>query len=201
MAAIRLLEKYRVIFSRFFLLCVGIVLIFIGSKQTPLMGTIFFMFACFLAGLASLGRLWCSLYISGYKDQTLVTTGPYSLCRNPLYFSSFVGTIGVGLATGTITIPLLLAALFAFYYPLVIKSEEMRLASIHKERFEHYCRTTPAFLPRMSILKEPADYRVMPIIFRKNLVDAVWFVWLVGIFAIFAGLRAANLVPVLFHLY
>jgi protein-S-isoprenylcysteine O-methyltransferase Ste14 len=44
-----------------------------------------------LAAMIASHRLWCSLYISGYKNSQLITSGPYSLCRNPLYFFSFVG--------------------------------------------------------------------------------------------------------------
>jgi hypothetical protein len=35
-----------------------------------------------IAAVASLGRMWCSLYIAGSKDKELITNGPYSLCRN-----------------------------------------------------------------------------------------------------------------------
>ncbi len=203
MSAKQLLEKYRVVFSRVFFILFGIGLLFVGTKwqETPLMATFFFMTACILVGIASLGRLWCSLYISGYKDNTLIMIGPYSLCRNPLYFFSFLGAIGVGLATATFSIPLLVMVLFAVYYPMVIKSEEARLADIHKEQFELYRSTTPAFFPRISVLQEPVDYVVKPIIFRKNLVDAVWFIWLVGILAMITGLRAAHVIPVWFALY
>ena len=39
-----------------------------------------------LVGISSLGRMWCSLYIAGDKDESLMTQSPYSACRNPLYF-------------------------------------------------------------------------------------------------------------------
>ena len=31
-----------------------------------------------------LGRVWCSVFIAGRKDEQLVVTGPYSTCRHPL---------------------------------------------------------------------------------------------------------------------
>ena len=48
-------------------------------------------------GAACAGRLWCSVYIAGKKNRELVKVGPYSVCRNPLYFFSLVGAIGAAL--------------------------------------------------------------------------------------------------------
>lgn len=39
------------------------------------------------------GRASCSLYIGGRKKQEIVSNGPYSLCRNPLYVFSFIGAV------------------------------------------------------------------------------------------------------------
>jgi protein-S-isoprenylcysteine O-methyltransferase Ste14 len=68
-----------------------------------------------LAGIASLGRLWCSLYIAGYKTEELITEGPYSIYRNFLYFFSFLGAIGVGFASESLLIPLIIPILFTSY--------------------------------------------------------------------------------------
>jgi len=181
----------------------GVGLLFVGSKweNKPLIGTLLFFAACILVGIASLGRLWCALYISGYKDNTLVMAGPYSLCRNPLYFFSLLGAIGVALATKTLAIPLFALMLFSVYYPLVIRSEEMRLAAIHKEKFISYRQTTPAFIPKRSAFKEPDEYNVRPVIFRKNLMDAIWFIWLVGILDLISVLHQTDIIPVLFSVY
>ena len=43
-----------------------------------------------------LGRCWAILYIGGNKNRRLVTAGPYSLCRNPLYLFSIMGVVGFG---------------------------------------------------------------------------------------------------------
>src|SRR5438874_6144411 len=47
---------------------------------------------------AAFGRIWSAAYISGRKNHELVVDGPYSLTRNPLYFFSFLGYLGAGLA-------------------------------------------------------------------------------------------------------
>jgi protein-S-isoprenylcysteine O-methyltransferase Ste14 len=68
---------------------------------------------CLLIGCATVGRLWCAQYIAGYKNDVLVKWGPYSICRNPLYFFSLLGGIGVGLCTESFTLTAIIAAVFA----------------------------------------------------------------------------------------
>jgi len=51
-------------------------------------GSCLFFAGTLLAGVAVTGRAWSLMYISGKKNASLVTVGPYSLCRNPLYFFS-----------------------------------------------------------------------------------------------------------------
>src|SRR5688500_12614862 len=66
--------------------------------------------------LACLGRIWCSVFIAGRKDATLITTGPYAACRHPLYSLSVLGAVGLGLTTRS---PLLLAVTVALILVLV----------------------------------------------------------------------------------
>lgn len=183
-------------------LLTGLILFSTSVWEThPSVEVSIFVSACFLVGIASLGRLWCSLYIAGYKLESLVVVGPYSICRNPLYFFTFVGGIGCGLATETFTIPVLFIFFFAFYYPFVIKSEEVELWKNHGRELDAYLQSTPAFFPKLSLLKEPSNYLVNPRIFRKHIFDALWFVWIVGFLEVIEGLHEMHVFPVLFKLY
>ncbi|MCG8617241.1 MAG: isoprenylcysteine carboxylmethyltransferase family protein [Desulfobacterales bacterium] len=154
-----------------------------------------------LVGAAALGRMWCSLYIAGYKDEKLITKGPYSLCRNPLYFFSMVGLTGIGLCTESITLTVAFLVLFAVYYPFVIKREEMRLASLFGKEFMAYRCRVPAFIPKMSIYEEPDYYTVRPSVYRVHIFSALWFVWGVGVIEIIRGLRNAGLLTAVMTLY
>ena len=49
----------------------------------------------FVAGAAL--RFWATLYIGGRKETVLVTDGPYSVCRNPLYLGSFLLAVAAAL--------------------------------------------------------------------------------------------------------
>ena len=160
-----------------------------------------FLLGALMVGVATVGRLWCSLYISGYKTKSLVTGGPYSMCRNPLYFFSLLGAVGIGLATETVVIPLIILLVFGLYYPTVMKEEEKELREIHKEKFMAYCKTTPRFFPKISNFYEPEEYLVRPKIFKKSLFEVLWFVWILGILELAEALRKAGIIPNLFQLY
>lgn len=197
-----LFERLRISLTWLYTICIAFLVIFGGScYQTSMLGKVLFTIGGSLAAIGAFGRLWCSLYISGYKNNTLISEGPYSLCRNPLYFFSFIGALGIGLSTGNFTIPLMIIAGFAIYYPLVVSGEEARLAVIHGERFQKYMGDTPAFFPRFSAFREPVEYTVRPKIYRKDIGDAIWFIWAVCLLQLIAALRAFDYIPTLFILF
>lgn len=196
-------ERLRTIITLVFGLIIGGALLFGESswETSPLMEESLMLIACFMAGIGAFGRLWCSLYIAGYKNNVLVIEGPYSMCRNPLYFFSFLGGIGVCCATETISIPILLAMAFAVYYPGVIKKEQKRLTELFGEPYAKYCREVPSFFPSFTKLKPaPETYSVNPKTFTHNIFDALWFIWLIGIFEFISGLHEAGVLPVFFRI-
>lgn len=169
-------ERFRTLISLLFGLAIGCALLFGESRweMSPLIEESLMLLACFMAGIGAFGRIWCSLYIAGYKNNVLVIEGPYSMCRNPLYFFSFIGGIGVACATETFTVPLLTALAFGIYYPSVIRKEQERLISLFGDAYRNYCRSVPSFIPSLSRLKPPpATYSVNPATFTHNIVDAL----------------------------
>jgi hypothetical protein len=42
---------------------------------------------------------------------------------------------------------------------------------------------------------------VKPIIYRKHILDAVWFIWILGILEILKELRALEIMPTYFTFY
>lgn len=160
-----------------------------------------FVVGLLLAGIGAMGRIWCSAYIAGYKNGSLVMDGPYSVCRNPLYFFSFVGSIGVALATETVTIPLLIAAAFAIYYPSVIRGEERYLLAEHGEDFAKYMKKVPRFFPSMRLLAEKEAATVHLVIFRKHILSAIWFVWLPAFMECVEYLHESQLFPSYLSIY
>lgn len=197
-------EKLRIHMTRLFAAVLSGIILFSGSAwepKLPLLSSLFFLIGIILVAIGTLGRLWCTLYIGGYKTKQLITVGPYSMSRHPLYFFSLIGAMGVGFTSETLLIPAMVAVAFAFYYPFVIRSEEKKLRAIHPEEFEAYVKATPAFFPKLSLLTEPQEYIVNPISFKRRLFSSLWFVWLVGIMEIIETLHEIKLIPVLFRIY
>lgn len=197
-----MIEKLRLFVSQLFVIAVIILISVSGSCwEGGLISSILFFTGIIMVGIASLGRLWCSLYIAGYKTDKLIIEGPYSICRNPLYFFSFIGAIGVGFASETILIPLIVLIGFSIYYPFVINSEENQLKKLHKNEFLKYVNDVPKFFPKFSILKEPKEYVVKPIIFRRHMFDALWFIWFTGILEVIEELHELSIIPIIFKIY
>ena len=197
-------EQLRIRISQIFAGLLVVLICVSGSlweDNMPFVTTVLFLLGAVLVGIASLGRLWCSVYIAGYKTDHLVTQGPYSMCRNPLYFFSLLGALGVGLTSETLLIPFLILIAFVLYYPLVIKSEEAELLKLHESEFENYLKEVPTFFPKISLLNEPEEYTVKPIIFKKHMFHALWFIWFVGIIEIIEELHKLNVFPTIFKIY
>jgi protein-S-isoprenylcysteine O-methyltransferase Ste14 len=199
-----MVEKLRLIISKIFVGFLFALVIFSSSlweDKAPFVTSLLFFLGAFLVGIASMGRLWCSVYIAGYKKGHLVTQGPYSMCRNPLYFFSLVGGLGVGFASETLLIPLLILIAFVGYYPFVIKSEEAEMIKLHKNEYENYLKSVPVFFPKISLLSEPQEYTVKPIIFRQHMFDTLLFIWLLGIMVVLQELHELKIIPALFKTF
>ena len=129
----------------------------------------------FLVFGAVLGRLSCTLYIGGRKDLSLCQSGPYSLSRNPLYFFSFLGLIGVCLAAQNIALMAISAVLFLAYYRSVILNEERRLLSLFGSDYILYMARVPRFFPRFNFPESEDTLLVQSQVFVRSLRDVSWF--------------------------
>ncbi len=82
------------------------------------------------------------------KDRELAVSGPYAFTRNPLYLGSFVAGIGGAVAGGRLWFGLLFVAFFAWMYGGTMTRENDALAQRFGDRYRHYRKSVPAFLPR-----------------------------------------------------
>jgi protein-S-isoprenylcysteine O-methyltransferase Ste14 len=154
-----------------------------------------------LAAIGATGRIWCSFFISGRKDGELVTEGPYSISRNPLYVFSSIGLVGVGLSTETLTYPLLFLVIFGLYYPGIMAREERRLEELFGESFRQYRQRVPRFWPNPGLYCEPASWSSNPRLFRRHILSDIWFVWIAAIIELVEGMRNVGWLPHLLTLW
>jgi protein-S-isoprenylcysteine O-methyltransferase Ste14 len=108
-----------------------------------------------LVVFGSFGRIWASLYIEGHKTKNIITAGPFSMVRNPLYFFSLIMLLGFSLALKSIYLPLSLLLIFVIFHIPTIANEEKKLQNIHGEKFEDYVRSTPRLIPNIFKYKKP----------------------------------------------
>ena len=147
-----------------------------------------------------LGRTWCTLYIGGHKKRELVTAGPYSLVRNPLYVFSAIGTAGVGAQTGSVLVALLFAVGSLAVFQVVARREEAFLAATFPAEFVAYAARVPRFWPRLSQWREADELRVKPRLVRRTFLEACLFLLAVPAAQLVAWLQQVGRLPVLLSL-
>lgn len=126
-----------------------------------------------LVALACLGRIWCSVFIAGHKDETLVTSGPYAACRHPLYAFSIVGALGLGLTSKSPLLALLVLTLITALVVYAASCEEQFLADAFPEDFKAYLASTPnMWWPRRRPATTPKHLDVIPEVYWKAFLDA-----------------------------
>jgi protein-S-isoprenylcysteine O-methyltransferase Ste14 len=86
----------------------------------------------------------------------LVTSGPFSHVRNPLYVGNIMLYVGFGIMAQALTpwLVLVTAAYFVFQYSAIVSLEEEFLHREFGASFEEYRRSVPRFVPRLTPARE-----------------------------------------------
>lgn len=96
-----------------------------------------------LVGLAI--RSWAAGVIN--KSKVLATTGPYRLCRHPLYLGSLLMMFGFCLLVGSVIDVCVCFGPVLVIYLLTMQREERRLAERHGAAWVEYTAVAPQFFP------------------------------------------------------
>lgn len=150
--------------------------------------------------VATVGRLWCALYISGRKSSSLVDQGPYSICRHPLYLFNGVGLLGIGLVTESLVITAALCFAYLLLYPPVIRSED-RVLTVMFPTHVDYISSTPAVWPDLRSFRTEATWLVEVYAFNRNLRDSIWFPLGAGVIQFIELLHQLHWLPTLVALW
>lgn len=147
-----------------------------------------------------LGRTWCTLYIGGHKKRALITEGPYSIVRNPLYVFTSIGAAGIGAQSGSVVIAMLSAAASLATFHAVTRHEEAFLATAFPAEFAAYAAHVPRFWPRLSAWRDAEELLVKPYLVRRTFLDACLFLLAVPVAGLVDWLQRLGYLPVLLHL-
>jgi protein-S-isoprenylcysteine O-methyltransferase Ste14 len=147
-----------------------------------------------------LGRVWCSLYIGGHKIRELITNGPYSVVRNPLYVFSFIGAAGVGAQSGSVTLTVLFLVAAIVVFSILVRREEKVLLEVHGEGYAAYLKSTPRFIPNPGLWWDRPSLDVVPTRVARTFADGLVFLLAIPIAEGLEFLQRAHILPVLANL-
>ena len=132
--------------------------------------------ASFVAGAAM--RFWATLFIGGRKDKVLMTDGPYSICRNPLYLASLLLMAAAGLWLKSLVFVAALAAVAAVYLSTTVPAEEKYLRARHGEAFDRYGARVSRMVPSLREFRTPERIEVNIHTLRLECSRASRWMWL-----------------------
>ena len=124
-----------ILFPDLFSICASI-------RQILLIGGIVLMAVALIFYFSTL-----KLMLPGIKENRLITSGAYKICRNPLYTALILFFIpGLGLAMNSWIIPI--TSILAYLaFRKTIHEEEEQLERIFGDEYRTYRKRTPRFCP------------------------------------------------------
>jgi protein-S-isoprenylcysteine O-methyltransferase Ste14 len=100
-------------------------------------------------GVVAIGeslRIWASGHI--HKSAEVTTTGPYAMCRHPLYLGHLLVAAGFCIAGASWIAFIIVGISFFVIYMPTWKNEEKNLIALFGDTYRNFLVTTPALLPR-----------------------------------------------------
>ena len=196
------LNKSRIRDSKIIFLLMFLLIFFTESLipyETAMHESIEF-FGYFLIAICALGRLYSSAFLGGFKNQSLITYGPFSIVRNPLYFFSLVGITGVALISAHIVLIVALPVLFTVIYQFLIRREEAFLLETFGAEYKAYMKSTPRLLPNLRLYNAPDAIKVKPKFLNNAFRDAIWWFAAFPLLELIEYVRELHILPTLFVL-
>ncbi|MCW8841862.1 MAG: isoprenylcysteine carboxylmethyltransferase family protein [Rhodobacteraceae bacterium] len=149
----------------------------------------------FLVIFGVLGRFWSILYIGGHKNLTVIQSGPYSICRHPLYLFSTIATTGFGLMLGSVVLTALLGAVVFVILSLTAQKEERYLRAEFGGAYDAYAARVPRIWPDLSLFTTPDEVVFSVPHLRGNFFDALVFLSFIPLAELMEWLKAEAIVP------
>jgi protein-S-isoprenylcysteine O-methyltransferase Ste14 len=180
------------------------ILMFATTGSTRTNGTlsheIIQWFGIFAIVLCIFGRTWTSLYIGGRKNRALLTKGPYSVVRNPLYVFSILGAAGAGAQLGSMLSTIIFGLLVWAVFYIEALWEERDMAARHGAKYGAYRTSVPRFLPNPFLWRDEPILKVRPKKVLLTFADSALLLLFPPLADGFALLQKIGILPVIFRL-
>jgi protein-S-isoprenylcysteine O-methyltransferase Ste14 len=157
-------------------------------------------FGIFAILLCIFGRTWTSLYIGGRKNRALLTKGPYSVVRNPLYVFSILGAAGAGAQLGSVISSVIIGLLVWMVFYIEVLREERNMAARHGANYAAYKTSVPRFLPNPFLWRDEPILTVRPQKVLLTFADSPLLLVLLPLAEGFELLQKIGILPVMFRL-
>lgn len=147
------LARKRLIITRIGVLLILVKLIFAGTKPVGILAehlsTAQLGIILIIIGLGI--RSWAAGMI--HKNKVLTNTGPYALCRHPLYVGSLLLALGFALIINDLLLWIFLAAIIVLVYIPKIRQEETLLQRLFPADWPIFKREVSLLFPRKLRIK------------------------------------------------
>jgi protein-S-isoprenylcysteine O-methyltransferase Ste14 len=145
-------------------------------------------------------RWWSALYVAGSPRAALVTSGPFSICRNPTQFGNLMLGVSLALFVGSATFAagFMLGAIA--YLSIAIGAEQRQLAKRFGNEYRKYCGHVPRLWIRPGLFQSQDTLFVSARELGHELRIATLWMWLPVIGKTLAQLRAEPWWPHLIRL-
>ena len=157
-----------------------------------------FAWAVFFAGAGL--RFWATLYVGGRKNEQVVSGGPYSLCRHPLYVGTILLVLSGALFLKSLLFALGMALLTTAYVRLTVPAEEEYLTGRLGDPYRAYCQRVNRLWPSMRHFHTDAKITADVHSLYMESARASRWIWLPVVGQVLSRLRMAPWWPRLFHI-
>lgn len=93
-------------------------------------------------------RIWAAGHL--YKNERVVTSGPYAYVKNPLYLGTFLIMVGLCvMASNYVVLAVGIGVFVAYYAPFKQRRESDRLRERFGDAWVRYDHDVPSYVPRL----------------------------------------------------
>ncbi|WP_062268429.1 methyltransferase family protein [Endozoicomonas arenosclerae] len=166
----------------------------------PALQKISFWAGLSLIVIGAMGRFYTMAFIAGMKNKKVVDYGPFSLCRNPLYFFTLCGAAGIGVMTGSLILTALILFMYCVTHIPQIRHEETVLSQRFGEAYRRYKSKTPGFIPNLELYRAPDEISIRPKVLNKAMRDASAWIICIPVISLLNAAKVKEFIPAAFTL-